>query len=105
MTEHDLEAVAFPKLDESQLAMLEGCARASRRRYRHGQKLIEAGARDFKFFVVISGEIAIVDESGEAPKTIAVLRRGEFSGDVAHLTGGPSLISAIARGDCDLKEA
>jgi hypothetical protein len=67
--------------------MLEGCARASRRRHRDWQKLIEAGPRDFKFFVVVSGEIAIVDESGEALETIAILRRGEFlaiaSGDGA----------------------
>ena len=30
---------------------------------------------------------------------MVVLRRGEFTGEVAHLTGGPSLVSAVTRGD------
>jgi thioredoxin reductase (NADPH) len=38
------------------------------------------------------------------PRTIAILGPGEFTGEVAHLTGGPSLVSAIARGDCDVYE-
>src|SRR5262245_42850129 len=104
MAEHDLHAVAFPKLDEAQITALGHCAGALLKRYREGQKLIEIGDRDFKFFVVTSGEIEILDESGETPKTIAVRRRGEFTGEVAHLTGGPSLVSAVTRGDCDVYE-
>jgi hypothetical protein len=80
------------------------CAAASLVRYRAGSKLIAAGERDFKFLVVESGEVAIVDESGETPTTIAILPRGEFTGDVAHLTGGPSLVSAIAATDCEVYE-
>src|SRR2546422_6765169 len=99
MAEHDLHTVAFPKLDEAQIAALGRCAGASLKRYRQGQKLIEVGDRDFKFFVVKSGEIEILDEAGETPKRIAVLRRGEFTGEGAHLTGGPSFVSAVARGD------
>jgi cyclic nucleotide-binding protein len=33
-----------------------------------------------------------------------VLGPGEFTGDVAHLTGGPSLASAVARGNCEAYE-
>jgi thioredoxin reductase (NADPH) len=33
-----------------------------------------------------------------------VLGRGQFTGDVAHLSGGPSLVSAVARVDCDVYE-
>jgi thioredoxin reductase (NADPH) len=104
MAEHDLHAVALPTLDEAQIAALGRCVGAPIKRYREGQKLIEAGDRDFKFFVVKAGEIEILDESGETPKTLAVLRRGEFTGEVAHLTGGPSLVSAVARGDCEVYE-
>jgi thioredoxin reductase (NADPH) len=104
MAEHDLYAVALPKLDEAQIAALGRCVGASLRWYRKGQKLIEVGDRDFKFFVVKSGEIEILDEAGETPKTIAVLGRGEFTGEVAHLTGGPSLVSAVARDDCEVYE-
>jgi thioredoxin reductase (NADPH) len=102
MAEHDLRAVAFPTLDESQLAGLSRCAAASVERYKAGQTLFQAGDRDFKFFVVKSGEIEIVDESGETPKTVAVHRQGEFTGDVAQLTGRSAVVSAVARTDCEV---
>jgi thioredoxin reductase (NADPH) len=87
MVDHDLHAVAFPKRNETQITALERCAGAMLQRYQDGQKLFEVGDRDFKFFVVKSGEIEIMDESGETPRTVAVLGPGEFTGDVAHLTG------------------
>jgi thioredoxin reductase (NADPH) len=99
MAEHDLGAAAFPTLDESQLSRLSRCAEASVERYKAGQTLFQAGDRGFKFFVVKSGEIEIVDDSGEAPKTVAVHRKGGFTGDVAQLTGQPAVVSAVARTD------
>ena len=99
-----MHQVAFPRLDDSQLDALGRCAGASLHQHKAGQKLIEVGERDFKFFVVKSGEIEILDESGETPKTIAVLEPGEFTGDVSHLTGGPSLVSAIVRDTCETYE-
>jgi len=104
MPKHDLNSVAFPKLNDAQMAALSQCTGAGLKSYRDGETLIQTGDRDFKFFVVNSGKLAIVDESGETPETIAELERGEFTGDVAHLTGGPSLITAIARGDCTAYE-
>ena len=65
MAEHDLHSVAFPKLDEAQMAALERCPLTSSSDYRDGEKLFEAGDRDFKFFVVKSGEVEIVDDSGD----------------------------------------
>jgi thioredoxin reductase (NADPH) len=105
-TPYDLHAVAFPTLDEAQIAALGRCAGASLKRFRAGEKLFECGARDFKFFVVKSGEVEIFNQSGDTLKTIAVHRPGEFTGDVdvAHLTGGPSVVSAVARGDCEVYE-
>jgi thioredoxin reductase (NADPH) len=103
MDEHDLQAVAFPQLDEAQMTMLGQCARAKLKQYRAGQTLIHAGMRDFKFFVIRKGSVEILDDS-ETPKTIAVLGPGEFTGDVAHLTGGPSLVTARARGDGEAYE-
>jgi thioredoxin reductase (NADPH) len=101
---HDRYTAAFPKLDEAQIEALGRCGGASLKRYREGQKLIEVGDCDFMFFVVKSGEIEILDETGETPKTVVILGPGEFTGEVAHLTGGPSLVSAVARGDCEVYE-
>src|SRR3989449_8887895 len=44
----------------------------------------------------------IVDHSGDQPKTVTVHRKGQFTGDVSHLTGNPAVVSAIARGDCEV---
>ena len=104
MAEHDLRSVAFPKLDESQLAALDRCPLTKLAQYRDGEKLFKAGDRDFKFYVIKSGKVEIVDESGDTPRTIAVQGPGEFTGDVAQLTGGPAIVNAIARGDCEVYE-
>ena len=104
MIQDDLRGAAFPKLDEAQMEALARCAGATVKRYRAGEALIRVGERDFRFFVVKSGEIDILDESGETPRTIVVLGPGEFTGDVAHLTGGPSLVTAIARTECTVFE-
>ena len=104
MGEHDLHAIAFPRLDDSQIATLVRCAHPSLKRYRDGEVLFHVGDRDFKFFIVKSGEVEIVDQSGDTPKTVTVHRPGEFTGDVSHLTGSPSVVSAIARGECEVYE-
>jgi thioredoxin reductase (NADPH) len=104
MAEHDLRSVAFPKLDESQLAALDRCPLTKLAQYRDGEKLFKAGDRDFKFYVIKSGKVEIVDESGDTPRTIAVQGPGEFTGDVAQLTGGLAIVNAIARGDCEVYE-
>ena len=104
MAERSLRAVAFPVLDEKQLAEIGRCTGVSFSQYRAGQKLFEVGDRNFKFFAIKSGEVEIVDESEGTPKTIAVHQPGEFTGDVAHLTGRPSVVSAVARTDCDVYE-
>jgi thioredoxin reductase (NADPH) len=104
MVEHSLQSAAFPILDEAQIAQLASCTTVVPKSYRDGETLIAVGERDLKFFIVKSGEIEIVDYSGDEPKTIAVHRKGQFTGDISHLTGTPAIVSAIARGDCEVYE-
>lgn len=104
MAEHDLNAVAFPRLTEAQMAALARCPLTRLKRYRDGEKLFEAGQRDANFYVVKSGQVEIVDESGEVRKTIRVHGPGEFTGDVSQLTGRPAVVSAVARGECEVYE-
>src|SRR5258708_29960052 len=101
MAEHDLLSIAFPTLDEAQIARLSGCTAAVRRSYEDGQTLFAVGDRDMKFFVVTSGEVEIVDRSGDEPKRLTSHRPGQFTGDVSHLTGAPAVVSPIARGPCE----
>ena len=102
MPEHNLQSIAFPTLDEAQISKLAQCTTATPKVYRDGQTLFAIGDRDFKFFIVKSGEIEIVDHSGDAPKTVTVHRKGQFTGEITHLTGNPAVVSAIARGDCEV---
>jgi thioredoxin reductase (NADPH) len=104
MPEDDLRAVAFPTLDETQMTSLEHCPLTSLKRYRDGEKLFEAGDIDFKFFVVKSGKVEILDESGDTPKTITVYDPGQFTGDATRLVSGRSAVSAIAHGDIEVLE-
>ncbi len=104
MAEHDLHSIAFPTLDEAQIAELGRCTGAMSKSYRDRDTLFAVGERNFKFHVIKSGEVEIVDYSGDVPKTITVHRTGGFTGDISHLTGNPSVVSAIARGDCEVYE-
>ncbi len=72
MAEYTLQSIAFPVLNEDQIAQLANCATLAPRHCQDGETLIAVGDRDLKFFVVKSGEIEILDYSGDEPKTIAI---------------------------------
>src|SRR6266436_2735764 len=104
MAAQDLNAMAFPKLTEEQITQLARYAGASTKTFRAVAALFRAGDRDAKFFVINSGELEIIDITGDQPKTLRVQGPGEFTGDVGHLTGMPKVVSAIARSDCEVYE-
>src|SRR6202790_1978386 len=104
MAERDLNAIAFPKLDDEQIAKLGRYAGAPPKKFRPGEALFRFGDRDANFFVIKSGEIELIDETGERPKTVRVLGAGEFTGDVGHLTGHPKVVSGIAKSNCEVYE-
>src|SRR3989475_10968337 len=104
MNEHNLQSVAFPTLDETQISQLARCTHGEPKLFRDGQTLFAVGDQNMNFFIVKSGEVEIVDYSGDEPKTVTVHRQGEFTGDISHLTGAPAVVSAIARGPCEVLE-
>ena len=104
MIDQDLHAAAYPRLDKAQLAALEGCPLSKLKHYRHGENLFEAAQRDSNFYVVKTGAVQIVDDDGDEPKVVATLGPGEFTGEVAQLTGGPAIFSGVARGESDVFE-
>lgn len=104
MSQQDLQAIAFPTLNEAQIATLGQCSDCSLKTFRNGEKLFRVGERDIKFFLVKSGEIEIIDESGEAPRVLTTHKPGQFSGDVSQLTGNPAVVSGRAHGDCEVYE-
>jgi thioredoxin reductase (NADPH) len=88
--------LAFPKLTEAEIDCLRDLANVCT--FEDGESIFQAGQRGVSLYVVTSGEIAIVDDSGPEPKTIVVHGQNEFTGDVSLLTDRPAIISAFAKG-------
>ena len=96
------ESILFPKLNEAQISEIE--KRAELKSFQDGEILYETGARNFNCYVVKSGEVEIVNRSDGESKLVTTARTGQFTGDVALLTGSPSVIDAIAVGNCQVLE-
>ena len=97
-----LHSIAFPKLDNAQIAALNKFAAS--KFFPDGEILFKAGESDFKFFVVKTGKVEIVEHSSGKKKTVTVHEEKEFTGDIDLLTGKTSLVTAIAQGDCEVYE-
>jgi len=104
MEGNDLRSIAFPKLKDNELASLGSCPLTALKRFRDRETMFDVGDRECKFFVVKSGEIEILDVCGDEPKLITVHKFGEFTGEVAQLTGSPALVQGVARGECEVYE-
>src|SRR6476661_2669162 len=102
MADQDLHRVAFPILDDVQVATLAKFG--TRRALCDGEHLFKAGDRAYNFFVVERGAVEIVEHSSGEPKTVALHEVHAFGGDVSLVTGRPALISAVARGDTEVFE-
>ena len=93
---------AFPSLDDKQQAIIEEFAQC--KTYGDGEHLFRAGDTEFKFHVIKSGRVEIVDRSSGTAHTILVHEPGEFTGDLANLAGRASNVDAIALGEVDVYE-
>lgn len=102
MAQFDLHEIAFPTLTDKQVEQLGGCTGVKISKHAAGDVLINVGERNFRFFVIRTGEIEILDQSGDEPTTIAIHGPGEFTGDSSHLAGTPAIFTAIALSDCEL---
>lgn len=96
----DTESIAFPKLDDRQLAMLEPLG--SRRKVRHGELLFKAGQRDLPLIVILRGEVEVFEARDEQEQILATAGPRDFIGEVGMLTGTAALGSA--RGTADESE-
>jgi len=75
----------FPTLTAAQIARL--AVHGQVRHVQRGEVLIEAGEQPARFFVVTAGHIAIVRPSGGTEALVAILRPGQFTGEVTMLSG------------------
>jgi thioredoxin reductase (NADPH) len=93
----DTESVAFTKLDDRQLAMLEPLGK--RRTLRRGEFTFKAGQRDLGLTVILRGEIEVFEAREGTEQILATGRERDFSGDVAMLQGTSALASARVKSE------
>jgi thioredoxin reductase (NADPH) len=96
----DTEAIAFPKLDDWQLALLEPLGR--RRVLRSGELVFKAGQRDLGLTVILSGELEVFETRDGLEQILATSGPRGFVGDVAMLNGTSAV--ANARGKAEESE-
>lgn len=64
--------------------------------------LFNEGDIDIPFFVILSGEVDIRFHQEDSCQTIAKMKVGDFTGDLANLSGGAAVAHAIATTDSQL---
>jgi len=87
----------FPRLSASQIARL--LALGHRRRVAAGEILIEQGAFSPEFFVVLSGEVVIVQPAVGQDVRLALLGEGQFTGEAALVSGRANVVRVRALTD------
>ena len=93
----DTEAVAFPKLDDYQLALLEPLG--ERRVMKRGDVLFKVGQRDLGLAIVLRGELEAFETRDGTEYSLATARERDFMGDVSMLQGTSILGSARVASD------
>lgn len=96
----DTERVAFPKLDDRQLAMLEPLG--AHRIVRRGESMYKAGQRDLPLAVVLRGALEAFEARDGQEQILGTIGPRDFAGDVAMLMGTASL--ATVRGAAEESE-
>ena len=79
----------FPKLTPAQLARVE--AHGRRRSTTRGEVLLDVGDRIVPFFVVVSGEVHVLQVSGSTETLIVSHGPGSASGEANLISGRPSM--------------
>src|SRR5215471_17198381 len=88
----DTESVAFTKLDDHQLSLLEPLGQ--RRVASRGEVVYKAGQRDIGLTVVLRGEIQVFERRDDVEQELAIAHERDFIGDVAMLQGTSTLATA-----------
>jgi len=87
----DTESVAFPKLNDHQLSLLEPLGQ--RRMVGRSEVIYKAGERDLGLTIVLRGEVEAFETRDGTEQILATARERDFIGDVAMLQGTSALAS------------
>jgi thioredoxin reductase (NADPH) len=91
----EIRSTRFPALREDQIEVLSRYGET--RETAAGQVLFRAGDTSNDFFVVLGGEVEVVDDFAGEAREMGVFRPGSFLGDLHMLTGQGVPLSAVVR--------
>jgi thioredoxin reductase (NADPH) len=84
----------FPTLTPAQIARLAAHGRV--RRVEPGEALVNAGEQNSRFFVVTAGRIEVLRQSQAGEELVTVHQPGQFSGEIAMLSGRRGFVTIRA---------
>ena len=91
----EIRSTRAPTLREDQIEILRRYGRT--RKTEVGDVLFRAGDTSNDFFVVLEGEVEMIDDFAGEARTIAVFLAGRFLGELNILTGQAMYLSAVVR--------
>ena len=90
----------WPVLSTAEIQRLQRFG--ERRRYRDGERVLEAGRSTFGMVLTLSGRLDIYRQDGLGNSAFITSHGpGEFTAEVSQLAGRPSLVNAIAAGELE----
>jgi thioredoxin reductase (NADPH) len=92
-------AQMFPTLADAEIARLRRFGKP--RRYRKGEMLARVGERGHGLTLFLSGEVEVRQRHEGLLSPIVVHEKGSFMGELAQLSGRPSLVEAEALSDVE----
>jgi thioredoxin reductase (NADPH) len=93
----DTEAIAFPKLDDHQLSLLEPLG--ERRVFKRDHVIFKAGERDYGLVIILRGEVSAFEERDGTELLLATGHERDFLADVSMLQGTAILGTARVTSD------
>ena len=89
------EKTVFPTLSEAQLGTLKAYGEVWRTEV--GQTLFEVGDPTYRFIVILSGKVAVVERLGDEENLVAESEVGSFLGELNMLTNQAVYLTAVVR--------
>jgi thioredoxin reductase (NADPH) len=97
--EVEREKIAFPKLDASEIEAAKQYGQTNV--YEEGESLYHAGDQPVDCFVIVTGDLQIIDPSGDDERILVEYGAGGFTGEISVLTQRPSVATCRALTHCE----
>jgi thioredoxin reductase (NADPH) len=97
--EVEREVVAFPRLEASEIEIAKECGHTEF--YEPGESLYCAGDQPIDCFIIVAGNVEVIDPSGDEERILVAYGSGGFTGELTVLTQRPSMASCRAVARCE----